>query len=116
MAEPEKQGQLAVLKDAFKLVRREKPLAYVWCGLIFVVVLVGGYFIGIGLHHPVYFGILSVPLALLGDYSLAAPDSDGNDGNSRAHRHSNSTRLEVFDFKTSRDCSFRENSDDFTFA
>jgi len=65
MAEPEKQGQLAVLKDAFKLVRREKPLAYVWCGLIFVVVLVGGYFTGIGLHHPVYFGILSIPLALL---------------------------------------------------
>jgi len=65
MAEPQKQGQLAVLKDAFGLVRREKPLAYVWCGLIFVVVLVGGYFGGIGLGHPIYFGILSIPLALL---------------------------------------------------
>jgi len=65
MAEPQKQGQLAVLKDAFGLVRREKPLAYVWCGLIFVVFLVGGYFGGIGLGHPIYFGILSIPLALL---------------------------------------------------
>ncbi len=65
MAEPEKQGQLAVLKDAFGLVRREKPIAYVWCGLIFVVVLIGGFFAGKGLGHPLYFGILSIPLALL---------------------------------------------------
>ena len=65
MAEPEKQGQLAVLKDAFGLVRREKPVSYLWCGLVFVVVLVGGYFGGQGLGHPLYFGILSIPLALL---------------------------------------------------
>ena len=65
MAEPEKQGQLAVLKDAFGLVRREKPIAYLWCALIFVVVLVGGYFGGQGLGHPLYFGILAIPLALL---------------------------------------------------
>ena len=65
MAEKEKQGQLAVLKDAFGLVRREKPIAYAWCGLVFVVVLVGGFFAGEGLHHPLYFGILSIPLALL---------------------------------------------------
>ena len=68
MAEPQKQGQLAVLKDAFGLVRREKPLAYAWCGLIFVVVLVGGYFGGVGLGHPIYFGILSIPLALLATF------------------------------------------------
>jgi Domain of unknown function (DUF4191) len=65
MAEPEKQGQLAVLKDAFGLVRREKPVSYLWCALVFVVVLVGGYFGGQGLGHPLYFGILSIPLALL---------------------------------------------------
>lgn len=65
MAEPEKQGQLAVLKDAFGLVRRENPISYAWCALIFVVVLVGGFFGGIGLGHPLYFGILSIPLALL---------------------------------------------------
>lgn len=68
MAEEKKQGQLAVLKDAFGLVRREKPLAFVWCGLIFVVVLVGGYFVGVGLGHPLYFGILSIPLAILGAF------------------------------------------------
>lgn len=65
MAEPVKQGQMAVLKDAFGLVRREKPLAYAWCGLVFVVALVGGFFAGEGLGHPLYFGILSIPLALL---------------------------------------------------
>ena len=65
MAEPEKQGQLAVLKDAFGLVRREKPIAYAWCGLVFVVVLIGGFFGGKELGHPLYFGILSIPLALL---------------------------------------------------
>jgi hypothetical protein len=68
MAETKKQGQLAVLKDAFGLVRREKPLAFLWCSLIFVVVLVGGYFVGIGLGHPLYFGILSIPLAILGAF------------------------------------------------
>ena len=68
MAEPEKQGQLAVLKDAFGLVRREKPIALVWCGVTFVVLLVGGYFGGKGLGHPLYFGILSIPLAILGAF------------------------------------------------
>ncbi|MEI6220116.1 MAG: DUF4191 domain-containing protein [Actinomycetes bacterium] len=65
MAEAEKQGQLAVLKDAFRLVRREKPIAYVWCTVIFIATLVGGYFAGVGLGHPIYFGILAIPLALL---------------------------------------------------
>ncbi len=68
MAEPEKQGQLAVLKDAFRLVRREKPIALVWCGVTFVVLLIGGYFGGKGLGHPLYFGILSIPLAILGAF------------------------------------------------
>jgi hypothetical protein len=66
MAEqPQKQGQLAVLKDAFGLVRRERPLAYLWCVVVFVAVLIGGFFGGKGLGHPLYFGILSIPLALL---------------------------------------------------
>ena len=68
MAEQEKQGQLAVLKDAFGLVRREKPIALVWCGVTFVVLLVAGYFGGKGLGHPLYFGILSIPLAILGAF------------------------------------------------
>ena len=65
MAEPEKQGQLAVLKDAFGLVRREQPISYLWCALVFVVVLVAGFFGGVALGHPLYFGILAIPLALL---------------------------------------------------
>jgi hypothetical protein len=65
MAEPQKQGQLAVLKDAFGLVRREKPIALVWCGVVFVIALVAGFFGGKGLGHPLYFGILSIPLAIL---------------------------------------------------
>ena len=68
MAEQEKQGQLAVLKDAFRLVRREKPIALVWCGVTFVVLIIGGYFGGKGLGHPLYFGILSIPLAILGAF------------------------------------------------
>lgn len=68
MAETEKQGQLAVLKDAFGLIRREKPVAFLWCGLIFLAVLIGGFFGGMGLGHPLYFGILSIPLALLAGF------------------------------------------------
>jgi hypothetical protein len=33
-----------------------------------LLVLVGGYFVGIGLGHPLYFGILSIPLAILGAF------------------------------------------------
>ena len=60
-----KQGQLAVIKDAFKLTRKEKPSALIFMALIFVVVLIGGVFVGSGLGHPVYFAILSIPVALL---------------------------------------------------
>jgi hypothetical protein len=68
--QPEKQGQMAVLKDAFALTRKEKPLSLVYCGLLFVVVLIGSIFAGKGLHHPVYFGILGIPLALLAAFFL----------------------------------------------
>jgi hypothetical protein len=70
MAEQEKQGQMAVLKDAFALTRREKPLSLLYCALVFIVVLIASIFIGKGLHHPVYFGILGVPLALLAAFFL----------------------------------------------
>jgi len=65
MAEPEKQGQMAVLKDALKLVRKENPIAYGWCILILVAVIVMGWFVGIWLGHPVYFAILGAPLGIL---------------------------------------------------
>ena len=64
MAEPEKQGQLAVLKDAFALTRKNKPLYLLWCALAFVVVIISGYFLGKTLHHPIYFGILGIPFPL----------------------------------------------------
>ena len=68
MAEPEKQGQLAVLKDAFGLVRREKPITFVWCAVTFVVLVIAGFFGGSALGHPLYFGILSIPLGILGAF------------------------------------------------
>ena len=68
MAEPEKQGQLAVLKDAFGLVRREKPVAFVWCAVVFVILVIAGWFGGSALHHPLYFGILSIPVGILGAF------------------------------------------------
>jgi len=68
--EPAKQSQLAVLKDAFKLVRTHKPLALLWCLLALVVTeslaIVGGN----SLHHPVYFAILGLPLGILAAFFL----------------------------------------------
>ena len=61
----EKQGQLAVLKDALRLTRKEKPSALIWMGLIFLAVLVGGILVGSKLGHPVYFAIVSIPVAIL---------------------------------------------------
>ena len=68
MAEPEKQGQLAVLKDAFGLVRREKPVACGWCAVVLVILVIAGWFGGSALHHPLYFGILSIPVGILGAF------------------------------------------------
>ncbi len=62
---PEKQGQMAVLKDAFKLVRRETPLALVWCLLGGIAAEVLAILGGNSLHHPVYFAILGLPLGVL---------------------------------------------------
>ena len=48
-------GQLAVLKDAFRITRENKPLAIFWMAVIFLVVLIGG----------IYFAILATPVALI---------------------------------------------------
>ena len=61
----EKQGQLAVLKDAFKLVRKHKPIALVYAAVGAILVIVGGIAIGASLNHPVYFAIISLPLGIL---------------------------------------------------
>ena len=48
-------GQLAVLKDAFRITREHKPLALVYMATIFLAVLIGGILLGNNLGHPVYF-------------------------------------------------------------
>ncbi len=61
----EKQGQMQVLKDAFRLTRKHKPIAFLWMALGFVVVLCAGIIFGSKLNHPVYFTLISLPLAIL---------------------------------------------------
>jgi len=58
-------GQLAVIKDAFKLVKKHKPIAFLWSALAFVLVLVGGIAFGSSINHPVYLAIVSLPLGIL---------------------------------------------------
>jgi hypothetical protein len=69
-AAPEKQSQLSVLKDAFKLVKNDSPLAIVWCLLVFVLIVVFGVIIGNNLGHPIYAGFLSTPLGFLAAFFL----------------------------------------------
>jgi len=69
-AAPEKQSQLAVLKDAFKLVKGDSPLALIWCLLVFVLIVVFGVIIGNNLGHPIYAGFLSTPLGFLAAFFL----------------------------------------------
>ena len=70
-AVPEKkQSQLAVVKDAYKLVKKDSPFAIIWCLLVFALILVFGVIIGNNLGHPVYAGILSLPLAFLAGFFL----------------------------------------------
>ncbi|ASY13222.1 DUF4191 domain-containing protein [Candidatus Nanopelagicus hibericus] len=65
-----KQSQLAVVKDAYKLVKKDSPLAILWCLLVFTLILVFGIIIGNNLGHPIYAGFLSLPLAFLAGFFL----------------------------------------------
>ena len=67
---PKKQSQLAVVKDAYKLVKKESPLAVVWCLVIFVLVLTFGIIIGNNLGHPIYAGFITLPVAFLAAFFL----------------------------------------------
>lgn len=67
---PEKQSQLAVVKDAYRLVKKDSPLAVFWCLLVFVLILTFGVIIGYNLDHPIYAGFLSLPLAFLAAFFL----------------------------------------------
>jgi hypothetical protein len=61
----EKQGQMKVLKDAFKLVRKHQPIAFLWMTLSFIVVMSIGVILGLQFDHPIYFSIIAFPLAFL---------------------------------------------------
>jgi hypothetical protein len=67
---PKKQSQLSVVKDAYKLVKKDSPLAVVWCFLIFVLVLTFGIIIGNNLGHPIYAGFITLPVAFLAAFFL----------------------------------------------
>ena len=67
---PKKQSQLSVVKDAYKLVKKDSPLAVVWCLLIFVLVLTFGIIIGNNLGHPIYAGFITLPVAFLAAFFL----------------------------------------------
>ena len=64
-AAPKKQSQLAVVKDAFKLVKRESPSGIVFSILAFFLVFAIGIAIGISIGHPIYLGFISFPFAFL---------------------------------------------------
>ena len=71
MADVEKtQGQMSVIKDAFGLTRRENPLSLLFCALLFIAVEILSILAGTSLKHPIYFGILGVPLGLLAAFFL----------------------------------------------
>ena len=67
---PKKQSQLAVVKDAYRLVKKDSPLAVVWCLVIFVLVLTFGIVIGNNLGHPIYAGFITLPVAFLAAFFL----------------------------------------------
>jgi len=67
---PKKQSQLSVVKDAYKLVKKDSPLAVVWCLLVFVLVLTFGIIIGNNLGHPIYAGFITLPVAFLAAFFL----------------------------------------------
>jgi hypothetical protein len=64
----EKQGQMKVLKDAFKLVRKHQPIAFLWMALSFVVVMSIGVILGLRFDHPICFSIIAFPLAFLASF------------------------------------------------
>ena len=64
-AAPAKQSQLAVIKDAYKLVKKESPSGIVIPILSFFAVAAIGIGIGISVGHPIYLGFISLPLAFL---------------------------------------------------
>jgi len=67
---PKKQSQLAVVKDAYRLVKKDSPLSILWCAVVFILVLTFGIIIGNNLGHPIYAGFLTLPMAFLAAFFL----------------------------------------------
>ncbi len=65
-----KQSQMAVVKDAYKLVKKDSPFAIFWCLLVFVLIVTFGVIIGSNLGQPIYAGVLSLPLGFLAAFFL----------------------------------------------
>ena len=61
----EKKVRFKEIRDAYSLTKQQKPLILLWCVLVFIPVEILGIVIGSALNHPIYFGILSIPLAFL---------------------------------------------------
>ena len=67
--EGEKQGQLAVLKDALALTRREKPMSLVIAvGIMIATLIVVEILASIGGGSLIYFGIVGLPISLLAGF------------------------------------------------
>lgn len=64
-ASGEKKVRFKEIRDAYSLTKQQKPLIMVWCILIFIPVEIVGILLGKALHHPIYFGILALPVAFL---------------------------------------------------
>ena len=64
------QGQLAILKDAFKLVKKHRPIAFLWASIAAVIVIAGGITFGSSIGHPVYLTIISLPLGILAAFFI----------------------------------------------
>ena len=61
----DKKVRFKEIRDAYALTKQQKPMILFWCIAIFIPVEILGIVIGKALNHPIYFGILSVPLAFL---------------------------------------------------
>jgi Domain of unknown function (DUF4191) len=64
-ADPAKQGRLRQLWAVFQMTRQADPAVVWWMLLVFVGTIVIGLGIGFAVGHPIYVGVLTVPLAFL---------------------------------------------------
>jgi hypothetical protein len=61
----EKKPFLGEVREAYRITKGVRPWITAAIAAVFLVVWVIGLFIGVALGHPVYFGFISVPVALL---------------------------------------------------